>query len=92
MSKRSLGIKLLSIGAKLVFSSDDDRDKLKHTINADTWIGAMSESGGHLLADVQPMNEYDTQSVINVLKHSKLDAEVDSSSKKIQYYKEEWKL
>jgi hypothetical protein len=59
-------------------------------VNADTWVGAMSESGGHLLGDVQPMNEYDTQSVINVLKHGNLGARVDSLSKKIQCYKEEW--
>lgn len=86
----------MSWGAKLCLNSSEDKEKLKRQININTTIGSYADSGDHLRGFIQPMSEYDTQSVINVLKQELLvkeqlafnDGEV---TEKETYYKEVWR-
>ncbi len=48
--------------------SDINRDLFKDAINRNTTIGSHVDSGGHIRGEINPMCEYDTQSVINVLR------------------------
>lgn len=96
LSRFSLGVKLMSFGAKLCLNSETDKQALKDAININTVIGAYADSGGHLLSSLTPITEYDTQSVINVLKQElliKKDLAFNSYSPttKEAYYKENWK-
>jgi hypothetical protein len=89
--KRKFGIWMLSVGVKLVFTSDKERDNLKHHSNLNSWVGAQIDSGGHILRDLEPMSEYGTQSVINVFRHKLLTDEPERiSSIEKTYAKEEW--
>lgn len=94
--KFKFGVKLMSWGSKLVFSSDENRDKFKDAINRNTLLGSFADSGGHLAGCIQPMCEYDTQSVINVLNQQlmfKTAVAFDDivTTEKEEYYKENWK-
>lgn len=91
-----LGIKLLKWGSLLVFKDQYSKDLLKDAVNRNTLIGSIVESGNHIAGEVQPMCEYDTQSVVNVLNQELLVrkdiAFVDMSpTDKVAYYKEKWK-
>jgi hypothetical protein len=92
----NLGVKLMSLGAKLCLNSAEDKERFKQAINRNTTIGSLADSGDHLRGSIQPMNDYDTQSVINVLKQELLIKDqlvfngVDTS-KKETYYKEVWR-
>lgn len=84
-------------GAKLCLNTEEEKHRFKIKINNNTKTGSVCESGDHLRGHIQPMCDYDTQSVINVLKNEILinnDADVwgegHESSKRIQYYHEEW--
>ena len=90
MTKHDIGVWMIKAGSKLVFSSDNARDNLKNAINYDSYIGGMAGTGGHIFADVKPMCEFDTQSVINVLKSGDFDSNRDSVSKPETYAKELW--
>ncbi len=89
--KQRLGIKLLSFGAKLYFQSESDKRQFKTSINLETTVGCITSSGGHIRGYVQPMCDFDTQSVINVLVHRKLLNVSEETSEKIEYYSEKWK-
>lgn len=86
----------MSLGAKLCLNSAEDKERFKQAINRNTTIGSLADSGDYLRGLIQPMNDYDTQSVINVLKQELLikdqlaSNDVDTS-KKETYYKEVWK-
>lgn len=85
----------MSYGAKLCLNSVEDKEKFKDAINRNTTLGSHIESGDHLRGVISPMCDYDTQSVINTLKHELLvngdvDFSGENTSKKIKYYKEEW--
>ena len=96
LSKRSLGVKLMSLGASLCLNSAEDKEKFKQSINRNTTIGSFADSGDHLRGEINPMCDYDTDSVINVLKQELLIKEqlafnnTDTSVKET-YYKELWK-
>jgi hypothetical protein len=95
MLRFNLGVKLMSIGARLCFNSDDSRDLFKDAINRNTTVGSHVDSGDHIRGSLGPMCEYDTQSVINVLT-LKLLSEDDvafsgvKTSEKVEYYKDKW--
>lgn len=95
--KEKLGIELLSIGANLYFTKDGNlkhnNSVLKNAINNDTLIGSFADSGGYIHGDISPMNSYDTQSVINVLRHKLLMKHTDatSSTDVVNEYKDKWK-
>lgn len=95
--KEKFGIKLMSIGANMYFTKDNNLSHnntvLKNAINNDTLIGSFADSGGHIHGDISPMNRYDTQSIINVLRHRQLfDHNVETSSTDIvSGYKDTWK-
>jgi len=95
-SKYNLGVKLMSWGAKLCLNSDEDKEKLKQAINRNTTIGSYADSGDYLRGHINPMCDYDTDSVVNVLKQELLIEKqlafngVDTSEKET-YYKESWK-
>lgn len=95
MNKFNLGVKLMSLGAKLCLNSAEDKERFKDAINRNTTCGSHIDSGDHLRGVVSPMCDYDTQSVINTLKHELLiDDDIAFSgcktSKKETYYKESW--
>lgn len=72
--KEKLGIELMAIGADLYFTTDNDlghnNHKLKDAINRDTLLGSFADSCGYIHSNMEPMCQYDTQSVINVLRHT----------------------
>lgn len=86
----------MSLGAKLCLNSTEDKEKFKQAINRNTTIGSYADSGDYLRGAINPMCDYDTDSVINVLKRELLVEKqlafngVDTS-KKETYYKEVWK-
>lgn len=93
--KYKIGYKLLKWGAILSLSSDKQKEKFKDKINNNTTTGSVCGSGDHLRGYVQPMCDYDTQSVVNVLTQELMvsgDIWIDGhkTSKRIEYYKEEW--
>lgn len=93
--KYKLGVKLMGLGAKLCLNSDEDKEKFKDAINVNTTIGSYADSGDYLRGAINPMNDYDTQSVINVLKQNlliekQLAFNGCKVSKKEAYYKEVW--
>tara|TARA_R110000851_G_scaffold54908_1_gene129242 strand:- start:44 stop:337 length:294 start_codon:yes stop_codon:yes gene_type:complete len=95
MLRFKLGVKLMSLGARLCLSSDFNRDLFKDAINRNTTVGSHVDSGDHIRGTVSPMCEYDTQSVINVLcMELMINDDVAfgkiKTSKRIEYYKEEW--
>lgn len=73
-------------------SSDSDIEKLKQKINYQTWIGSMAGSGGHIHGGMKPMTEFDTISVINVLRSfsSFADDTETMKTEKTSYHSEEW--
>lgn len=95
--KEKLGIELLSLGVNLYFTKDGDirhnNIVLKNAINHNTLIGSFADSGGYIHGDISPMNQYDTQSVINILRHKLLLKHTDatSSTDVINEYKDKWK-
>ncbi len=96
LSKYNLGVKLMSWGSKLCLNSAEDKEKFKQAINRNTTIGSFADSGDHLRGHIQPMNDYDTDSVVNVLKQElliekQLAFNDCNTSVKETYYKELWK-
>ncbi len=85
-----IGVKLLKLGSKLLFDSDSQKEKFKHAINHDSYIGGVAGSGGHILGEVKPMCEFDTVSVINVLNHEMMLGPEINVTKQEFYYKETW--
>ncbi|MBA57023.1 MAG: hypothetical protein CMK89_21450 [Pseudomonadales bacterium] len=82
---------LIKLGAKLYFDSENKRDLFKHDINKQTTIGSYADSGDHLRGSIEPMNDYDTQSVILSLKYGTFNNDGDVKfSKKETYYKDVW--
>ena len=89
--KAEFGQWLIKLGANLIFKSNENRDLLKNNINHETWLYAMAGSGGHILGEIKPMNEFDTDSVISVLKSGDiLNTKITTRSKKDTYYLEKW--
>lgn len=89
--KSRLGAALIKLGAKLYFDSEKKRDLFKHDINTQTTIGSFADSGDHLRGSIEPMNDYDTQSVILSLKYGTFTNDIDAKfSKKETYYKDVW--
>lgn len=96
LSRYDLGVKLMSWGAKLCLNSFEDKEKFKQAINRNTTIGSYADSGDHLRGVINPMCDYDTDSVINVLKQElliekQLAFNGVNTSEKETYYKESWK-
>lgn len=96
LNRYSLGVKLMSWGAKLCLNSDEDKEKLKRQININTTIGSYADSGDYLRGFIQPMSDYDTQSVINVLKQEllikkQLAFNGAKVTEKETYYKDVWR-
>ena len=96
MLKYRLGVKLMSWGAKLCLNSAEDKEKFKQAINRNTTIGSFADSGDHLRGQINPMCDYDTDSVVNVLKQElliekQLAFNGYKTSVKETYYKESWK-
>lgn len=82
-------------GANICLNTEDEKRRFKAKINNNTATGSICETGDHLRYHVKPMCDYDTQSVINVLKQELLvsgDIWEDNheTSKRVEYYKEEW--
>lgn len=96
LSRYNLGVKLMGLGAKMCLNSTEDKERFKQAINRNTTIGSLADSGDHLRGEISPMCDYDTDSVINVLKQELLIESqlafngVDTSVKET-YYKEVWK-
>lgn len=90
MMRHRLGWWLIRAGAKLALRNDAERDQFKDRINAETWQGAQIETGGHILSEINPMCEYDTQSVIIVLRRGLDVGALDPMTKKLAYYREKW--
>lgn len=89
--KSRLGAALIKLGANLYFDSNFKRDLLKHDINTQTTIGSFADSGDHIRGSVEPMNDYDTQSVIISLKYGTFINGIDSKfSKRESYYRDVW--
>jgi len=88
--RRKLGLWLLSQGARLAFVTDADKEELKDAINHDSIVWDAAGAGGHIRSELKPMNEYDTQSVVNVLKHGGSVMNSHPPTKKVSYYSEEW--
>ena len=94
--KIAIGVKLMGLGARMCLNSPENKEKFKHSINRNTTLGSIADSGDHLRGEINPMCDYDTQSVINVLKFELLTENqagfngVDTSVKET-YYKELWK-
>ena len=94
--KFKIGVKLLKWGSLLVFKDKQSKDLLKDAVNRNTLIGSIVESGNHIAGEVQPLCEYDTQSIVNVLKQELL-VKKDlafvgmSPTDKMSCYKEKWK-
>ena len=93
---RKQALKQIAEAAKVIFGEetlDSDRDKLKRKINYETIIGSCSESGGHIHGGMAPMNDYDTQSVINTLRNfDSFDLDTsEADTEKENYYTEKWK-
>lgn len=85
----------MSLGAKLCLDSGESRDLFKDAINRNTTAGSHIDSGDHLRSSIDPMCEYDTKSVINVLSQELLTKDDVAfsgvkTSKRIEYFKEEW--
>jgi len=94
--KYILGVKIMSWGAKLCLNSTEDKEKFKDQININTTIGSYADSGDYLRGSINPMCEYDTQSVINVIKQellikSQLAFNDCRVTEKLNYHSEEWK-
>lgn len=95
--KEKLGIELMAIGADLYFTTDNDlghnNHKLKDAINRDTLLGSFADSCGYIHSNMEPMCQYDTQSVINVLRRRHLTkySQHNSPTDMEAYYKEVWK-
>lgn len=89
--KSRLGAALIKLGAKLYFDSEKKRDLFKNDINRQTTIGSYADSGDHLRGSIEPMNDYDTQSVILSLKYGTFTNDSNIKfSKKEMYYKDVW--
>jgi|LGVF01.2.fsa_nt_gb hypothetical protein len=73
-----------------LYSSEKQKAQLKIDINNDTWLGAHCDSGGHLLAELKPITDYEIISILNALKGNKSVTDDAVSSKKETYYKEHW--
>ena len=73
-----------------LYKSDKDREALKVAINNDTYLGAHIDTGGHLLAELKPITEYEIISILNALKGVKNMNDGVVSSEKETYYKEKW--
>lgn len=87
--RRCTGLWMLRVGANLSFKTKEEKEEFKNRINSDTWFGSFIYTGNHLCGSVQPMNEFDTQSVINVLSQKTPNYEMITSEKE-EYYKENW--
>lgn len=90
--KQRAGLQLMREGASLFFIDDESKEVFKRKINADTWVGSMAGSGGHIHSSMEPMSDFDTQSVINVLIHWEGNL-IDGNSPLTEfktYYKEKW--
>lgn len=89
--KSRLGAALIKLGANLYFDRDIKRDLFKADINTQTTIGSFADSGDYLRGSIEPMNDYDTQSVILSLKQGTFTNEIDAKfSKKETYYRDVW--
>lgn len=85
----------MSWGANLCLNSEAEKERFKTKINNNTTTGSICGSGDALRHHVKPMCDYDTDSVINVLKQELLVSgdiwkDDHKTSKKVEYYKEEW--
>ena len=91
--KSDFGAALIKLGAKLYFDGCNSKlENLKDAINTETTIGSYADSGDHIRSFVQPMCEYDTQSVICVLKFGSFAESVNVKySERVRYYKDTWK-
>ena len=86
------GVELMKQGAKLFFTGVAEKELFKHLVNGETVIGSYADSGGYIHSEMQPLCEYDTISVINVLRHGLLSAEntIIPQSTPVNYYTEKW--
>ena len=97
MLRFRIGVKLMGIGARLCLDSDVNRDLFKDAINRNTTASSYADSGDHIKGVVNPMCEYDTESVINVLSLELLVNDDFAfrgikTSKKVKHYKEDWSV
>lgn len=89
--KSRFGAALIQLGAKLYFDSENKREIFKNDINTQTTIGSYADSGDHIRGSIQPMNDYDTQSVIISLKYGTFKNDIDTKlSIKETYHKDVW--
>lgn len=92
---RTEALKQIQDAARVLFgekASDSDIQRLKQKINHSTHIGSLADSGGYLQSEIAPMCDYDTTSVICVLRDfASFDKDTDMiETKKEQYYSERW--
>lgn len=81
-------------GAKLFFVDDAAKELFKHLVNVETIIGSYADSGGYIHGMMTPLCEYDTQSVVNVLRNG-LPAQdkpfTATPTVRKEYYQETWR-
>lgn len=85
----------MSWGAKMCLNSEKGKELFKDAINRNTACGSHFDSGDYLRGEINPMCDYDTQSVVNVLKNELLinpDAAFSGikTSEKKTYYRDSW--
>ena len=94
---RSQALKQIAEAAKFLFgdiASENDKCKFKRKINYETVLGSYADSGGYIHGNMTPMNDYDTVSVINVLRNfNDFDLETNEfQTEKENYYTEKWNI
>lgn len=67
------------------------RERLKDQINRETWFGAQVDSGGHALAYIQPLTDYEVVSVLNAITGNlNMNPDAEPYTKSENWYTEKW--
>lgn len=88
---------LLKIAVNNLYRDNSDgglkgrRKRLLDDINGETWVGAHIDTGGHLLAHLDPMVDYELVSVINAMTGETAFDCKGCVTTDVNYYKKEWK-
>lgn len=92
--RRSFALWLISFGF-YILEKTEGRPRivqvLKDSVNSVTYLDACSDTGGHSLVEQQPVSEYATYSILNVLRNPDyiFDRQTTHTTR-ISEYKEEW--
>lgn len=87
--KYNLGLWMLRKGTSIVFCDEESKEVFKEKVNAETYFGSYVESGNHIISNMNPIDSYTVQSVINVLRHKEPNYNRVVSNK-LAFYKDEW--